>query len=90
MSKCQYFSLSDVQKWSVFLTYHVICHKSFLLEEIQLSVNCYVSIFNFNSPKYQKHSSSLQFQHFGGKSQGSLKNVPGCRRFSIRPGSENK
>ena len=50
--KCQYFCLLDIQEWSVFLEYLFLCYRRFPLQEIQLSVACYVSILNFNSPKY--------------------------------------
>ena len=56
--KCQCFCLSDIQKRSVFfLKYHFLCHRSFHLEEIQLSGNCYVSILNFYSPKDPQYTS---------------------------------
>ena len=45
--KCWCFCLFDIQKRSVFLKCHFHCHRSFPLKKIQLSVNCYVSIFNF-------------------------------------------
>ena len=67
--KCQYFCLLDIQEWSVFLEYLFLCYRRFPLEEIQLSVACYVSILNFNSPKYMCLVSpfvllSLNFKYF--------------------------
>ena len=35
-----------------YLKYYFLRHWNSSLEEIQLSVNCYVSIINFHSPKY--------------------------------------
>ena len=35
--------------------YGFLCHGNFPLEEIQLSVNCCISIFSFNSPNCLKH-----------------------------------
>ena len=35
-----------------YLKYYFFRHRNSPLEEIQLSVNCYVFIFNFHSPKY--------------------------------------
>ena len=51
-----------------YLKYYFLRHRnpSPLLEEIQLSVSCYISIFNFHSPKYWKHYRSKYLQHFGG------------------------
>ena len=46
------FCLFDIQQWSV-LSYRLLSpSQKFIPEEIQLSVNCYVSILNFHSPKY--------------------------------------
>ena len=44
-------SVSSIfQNGRFFLKHHVLCHRSFPLKKN--SVNCYLSIFNFNSPKY--------------------------------------
>ena len=42
-----------------YLKYHFFSHRYFLLKETQLSVNWYVSILNFYSPKYWNQDSSL-------------------------------
>ena len=63
-----------------YLKYHFLCHRNLPLEEIQLRVNCYVSILNFYSPKYQKHCSSLYLAHFGGTFQGPPKGFPYWRQ----------
>ena len=34
------------KKVQFFLKYHFLCYKKFPLEEIELRVNCYISIFN--------------------------------------------
>ena len=43
---------SILKKGQFYLKYNFLRHRNFPLEEIQLSVNCYVSILNFYSPKH--------------------------------------
>ena len=52
LCKCQCFCLFDVQQWSVLSKVLLTPSQKFPLEETQLSVDYYVSIFNFNSPKH--------------------------------------
>ena len=50
---------SVLKNGQFYLKYHFFSHRYFLLKETQLSVNWYVSILNFYSPKYWNHDSSL-------------------------------
>ena len=49
--KFQCFCLFDIQQWSVLSQVLLSPSQKSILEEIQLSVNCSVSILNFHSPK---------------------------------------
>ena len=85
-----WLSLRYSKNGQFFLKYHFLCHRRFTLEEIQLSVNYYVSIFNFTSPKDYQHYSSLHSEHLGGTSQDPLKGFPNWRWFNVPPESKNK